>query len=454
MATRAIARTTKEAYASIHPDEALGSNDERYVSLDAARGTHDVAQWLSSRISALEDAYKNDSSTECARFLVTGHRGCGKTTELNRLRELLVQAQFAVVYFDSEVEFDPQKQNVNWWNVLLEMVWQIDEQLSREPYRVQASDDLRDTAVEWLARVVTKKSVRTEIEASLTAELEAGAGLSFFAKARAAIKALVKTGSSTVREIEIEAERRPTVLRDAAGGIIHSVHEALARKGYHRLVIIVDGLEKIPLRQLGDGLTTHNVLFMHNGNHLKAPPCHLIYTLPLALLTSANVGMVFPERPILLPMVRVHHRNGREDARALRLLSELISRRVAPEVFAPGVIKMLAIASGGHIRDFLSLVREATTGFGERIMMADAKRAIAALIGIYERTIEQEFIEPLDHVARHGILPGGPHDGELVNRLLVLEYHNDEVWSALHPCVQSAPRYVRSPRANEAKSGA
>jgi hypothetical protein len=155
-----------------------------------------------------------------------------------------------------------------------------------------------------------------------------------------------------------------------------------------------------------------------------------------------------------MPMVRVRHRDGREDEGALSLLSEVITRRVAPDLFEPDVIKMLAIASGGHIRDFLSLVREAATGFGERITPADARRAIADLVGIYDRTIEQEFIEPLDYVARHGILLGGPHDGELVNRLLVLEYRNDGVWTALHPCVKNAPRYVRSPRANEEKAGA
>ena len=87
-------------------------------------------------------------------------------------------AKFAVVYFDAVSEFDLQKQSVDWWNVLLEMVWQIDEQLAKEPYRLQIRAELQDDAVEWLARVVTKKTERTEMEASLTTEFEAGVGLS------------------------------------------------------------------------------------------------------------------------------------------------------------------------------------------------------------------------------------------------------------------------------------
>ena len=57
------------------------------------------------------------------------------------------------------------KQNVDWWGILLEMIWQVDEQLSQSPYNLRIPDDLRDSAVEWLARVVTKKTERAEMEA-------------------------------------------------------------------------------------------------------------------------------------------------------------------------------------------------------------------------------------------------------------------------------------------------
>jgi hypothetical protein len=307
--------------------------------------------------------------------------------------------------------------------------------------------------------VVTKKTERAEMEASLTTELEASAGLPFFAKVKAALKALVKTGSSTMTEIQQEAERRPMVLHRAIDDIITHVQGALRGQGRPSLVVIADGPEKIPLRSLGDGLTTHNMVFIYNGRRLKVPPCHLVYTLPLALLSSANIGQVFPEQPVLMPMVRVRHRAGQKENRsALALMEEVVTRRVARTVFAPGVIKMLALASGGHIRDSLRLVHEAASeaagGSGERITRADAKRAITSMVNLYNRTIQQEFIAPLDYVAQYGELPGGPHDGELVNRLLVLEYCNDEAWTALHPCVQVAPRYERAPRAHQEETRA
>lgn len=449
--TRPIAQTTAQAYATINPDEALQSGDERYVSLDTARGISNLAETLTKRIIAHEES----TPGVYARFLVTGHRGCGKTTELYRLKELLAKRHFAVVYFDAESELNLQ--DLKWWNVLLEMVWQIDEQLSGPPCDLRIPEELRNAATEWLARAVTKKTERSDMEASLTTEFGAGVQLPFFAKAKAAIKALIKTGSSTVKEIEYEAERRPTQLHDAVKDLITHVRgELYGKQGRGSLVIIADGLEKIPLRPFGDQLTTHNNLFIHNGNHLKAPPCHLVYTLPFALLTSEKVGEVFPTRPLLMPMVHIRHRNDRKDRRALDAMSEVIKRRVSPALFASGVIKMLALASGGHIRDFLFLVREAAgeAEAGARITQAHTKRAIAGLTDLYNRTIKQEFIEALDYVAHHGELSGGPHDGELVNRLLVLEYRNDETWTALHPCVQVAPRYVRASRASKEEASA
>jgi hypothetical protein len=49
---RAIAQTPTQAYAMINPAEALPSGDERYVDLDAVRGTRNVARLLIEIIHA------------------------------------------------------------------------------------------------------------------------------------------------------------------------------------------------------------------------------------------------------------------------------------------------------------------------------------------------------------------------------------------------------------------
>ena len=82
--TRAIAQTPTEAYIAVNPDEALPSGDARYVALDAVRGTRNIAEALRDLITARESGAGGGTSRDYARFLVTGHSGCGKTTELYR----------------------------------------------------------------------------------------------------------------------------------------------------------------------------------------------------------------------------------------------------------------------------------------------------------------------------------------------------------------------------------
>ena len=82
-----IAQTVEQAYVRVKPDEALQSGDERYVRLRCRPGTDNIAEALARRIDAHEAAFTDGRPPDYTCFLVTGHRGCGKTTELYRLRE-------------------------------------------------------------------------------------------------------------------------------------------------------------------------------------------------------------------------------------------------------------------------------------------------------------------------------------------------------------------------------
>lgn len=85
------ATTVYEAAAICDPDLALDANDPRYVDLSPHRGAN-VVQQLYRAIKVKEEAIaKGIISREqgFAKLLLTGLRGAGKTTELNRLGGLL-----------------------------------------------------------------------------------------------------------------------------------------------------------------------------------------------------------------------------------------------------------------------------------------------------------------------------------------------------------------------------
>lgn len=442
----ALAKSTSEIYSRIVPDEALPENDPRYVPLEQARGTHDFARAIAKRVLAYPPQCAERTPHGYARLLITGHSGCGKTTEINRARQILSESRYSVVYFDAAAELDMQKQDLSWWSLLLEMVWQTEDQLRREPWGIGIPDDQLRPLMEWLSRIVTKKTERVEMETSLATEFGAGSELPFLAKAKATLKALIRAGSSTVKDIELEMERRPAEFLDSVSDIVHDLNLRLQKKNSLGLVVIADGLEKIPLRRQEVGITTHSQLFIHSGKFLVSPPCHLLYTLPLALLRSENITNVFPAPPLIMPMVHVQYRDGTPDRSALRTMADIVYRRVEKKLFAPGVIRQLALASGGHIRDFLLLVREAAGNFSGKITATDARHACSRLSDLRERLCDQQYIPLLDYVIQNQTLRGSPDDGELINRLLVLQYQNDRDWTDVHPLIKNSSRFLRSPR--------
>ncbi len=119
---------------------------------------------------------------------------------------------------------------------------------------------------------------------------------------------------------------------------------------------------------------------------------------------------------------------------------DLLHKRVDPRIVDPDAGRMLALASGGHVRDFIRLARGAANRFGDRITVQHAGAAIKDMIAYYDNLYDAEYLEALQFVHQNRMLQRGKFDGQLINKLLVLPYQNDEPWCAVHPCVLRGPR--------------
>jgi hypothetical protein len=85
-----LAISIPKAFAAAAPDEALPSGDPRYVELSSCRGGENIVEDLARQIIWTTEGY--------LKLLLTGHRGCGKTTELYRLKSGLEEAGYFVLY--------------------------------------------------------------------------------------------------------------------------------------------------------------------------------------------------------------------------------------------------------------------------------------------------------------------------------------------------------------------
>ena len=136
--------------------------------------------------------------------------------------------------------------------------------------------------------------------------------------------------------------------------------------------------------------------------------------MPISLLAEENIAQVFPDDPVVIPMVEVYNKplEGnqllKENQEGIDLLCEVVRRRIeVKKVFKDEkILKELCVKSGGHIRDLLRLVRYACRySKGEVIDEKAANRAISALSTEYDYLVKDADIEKLVKVEEEKRLP-------------------------------------------------
>lgn len=98
------ATTITEAFNAVNPNLALAANDGRYVDFTEWRGTFPVADQIVTTVA--RSAQSELASERHVKVLFTGHKGSGKSTELNQVASQLRKQGFFVVFLDAAAELD------------------------------------------------------------------------------------------------------------------------------------------------------------------------------------------------------------------------------------------------------------------------------------------------------------------------------------------------------------
>lgn len=308
-----------DLYRACDPEKPLAADDkEHYVDLSGVRGTKNLANSITRQITR--------SQSGCHQQLVTGHRGCGKSTELLRLKATLEDRQFFTVYLDVEDVIDLVE--IDYLDVLLAIARAVEEQTRSRGFPL--NDALLDDLYLWFADKVLEKTEKTDFESELQAKVQADGGIPLIARLLARFTAQIKTASSQRTTTRQVLERELPVFVDKLNALISDARRHVQKAGHIDIVIIVDGLEKMHYRLvqqndesdasvLSRATSTHDMLFLHHAEQLKAPRCHLVYTVPISLAFNANLRDVFDI--FVIPMVKTN-------ADGLAKLTEIIERRV------------------------------------------------------------------------------------------------------------------------------
>lgn len=421
-------------YQVFDPAPLLPEDEGLYVDLDEVRGTTGFVARLSKRI-------RLEKRPTCQ--IVTGHRGSGKSTELRRLQRILEEDErrFFVVFCSLDEDVD--RNDVDFPDVLIAIVRQMAQQLAQRADISLAPGYFKDR---WeRLKEVLGREVSFE-------RLELSAGM-------------LKISATAKGSPDARAQLRKLLEPDTANWIAAAndkIGEAkleLSKKGYGDLVIIVDELDKMVTRPLGDtGLTTAEYLFVHREAQLTAFETHLVYTMPLALAYSAQeqvLASLYGGHPPVIPMTKI--RTPPPDSGpcepGFQRFREVIAKRLAQveapeaEIFLRDPVRERLIElSGGQPTELMILMREALVGGDLPISEPAVERAARTGRRAYGRQLQREHWPILEEVRRTGSFTRADDNDRYIRDLLdsraILQYANDEEWYAPNPLLEGLRRPV------------
>lgn len=427
-------------YNAFDPFRPLPAGHPAYVNCREVRGDEEILVALGRQITFAE---------RTTHQLYTGHRGAGKSTELQRLVADLRRQGFRVVYFAAD-EDDIDKEDAQYTDILLAC--------TRHLLR-----DLKGSAENPIWRwLQSRMQALTEIlQSEISLEnLSIDAQITQFAKLTATLKA----SPDTRAKIRQAVEPHTMSLIEALNQFIADGMKALGQSP-DRLVVIADNLDRIvPSRANDQARSNHELIFIDRSEQLRSLDCHMIYTVPISLVYSSrgtDLQDNYDSESQVLPMIMVRTPSGEVYEPGLAKMRELIAKRIYGHDLVPAswgladkifqdqeTLDNLCLMSGGHVRNLMTLMQETLKQLDRLPITAmAARRAITTARNTYRNTVYHEQWPLLARVHRQrDILNDTAHRELLFNRC-ILEYRyvddEDEVqcWRDVHPLIRGIKEF-------------
>jgi len=399
------AQNLRQALNLFDPEEPLHTREElEHFSVDRANSPIDEIQLL---LEATERPEK---------FLFSGHRGSGKSTELARLTQRL-DDEFRIVEFSVMQELDLFE--LQYVDVLFGLALELAE---------LATDDELDVSEQVLEHVFRFTSdVTEEVQVEERGGGEVGASLNAVA---ASISAKLRAEDVTRRTVRENVSRRVTDLLES----IRLLTKEIERATDQRLLVVIDDVDKVDL-------ATAKSMFYEHASTLSDPPPSIIYTFPMPLRHDNSFQQVrnsFPNVEVL-PNIKTQDRNGDPFEPGLQTTEEIVTKRLEGDLIEDEALDELARLSSGIPRQLVILVRQACLeALKKDQAVIDAATVHAAANqqrNEYEVLLDRSQRELLREVRERKDINNDEAHRALLHNLSVLQYQNDDVWYDVHPIV-------------------
>jgi energy-coupling factor transporter ATP-binding protein EcfA2 len=390
------------------------------------RGIHSELKALMGEL----EAGARTSTPNNTKFLFVGHTGCGKSTELSCLVNIIetgigrtdfLQKHFLPIQYSvSEVV---GLYNIEFVDIALSIILGIYREMERLGHIVDESPARR--VYDWLyqSQVPAHQEIPRTTEA-MGLDLALGSLIRL-------IDVRLKSEGEIREGIRTRIRKYIPELINLINQILYEVSVVTGKN----ILLIIDDLDKI--QPLDAALN----IFREHVKSLASFDCFAIYTAPISLLYDPALKHLGQFLEIhYMPMFRVHNRDGMAesvDSPYIAILREIVFRRVSPDLFDEGVVEAAIQITGGVLRELIRVIRGCCVYCEEY----EVSRITHNVLNFQKNKLKSEYYRILEHEDYQWLLRVKQTKNRAdvnmrhLESLCVLYYPNGKGWFDVHPIV-------------------
>ena len=375
--------------------------------------------------SPIKDIFQ-DCTTENVNFihLLLGHRGCGKSTEINKLEIKFQEEGFTVKKIDCQAETNLSNLKVE--DILILVSNALLDICNEKGININPRD------VEILNSFFASIEEETKIRESKAVDINSGIGVGFskIIKLVSEVKSQIMNTSEIMTTIRDKIIKRFAEWNDCIDNIIEKIKE---KNGQKYPIIIFENFDKI--------VPTKNAVDIFENGYLERIRTYIIYTFPISLSYSEKFGTITQyASPHFFPMIDVKKQTGEKNQKGYDAIKKIIEKRVSNlSLFEDGALDMLIEKTGGCLRDAFNIIIQASR-YTERqskgkVDVKDINQALKGEKSLLTRRITMGDYKALNEIHRKKVEIEKDNDMlRFLEAHVVLEY-NGERWHDLHPLI-------------------
>ena len=354
------------------------------------------------------------------KFFFSGHRGCGKSTELlHLLSNSGIQKKYWPINFSIREEADII--DLDFRDVLLAIGGRLFREYKRRGGELP--DQLLKELNSWKGKV--EKEISTIQEGRASTEMSASID-AFFATA----------GLKTKLEPATRIELRQVIESDITGliAIINHIATTIYTKEHLIPLLLIDDMDKPDLEKA-------RAIFHDRREIIMQPNCAIVYTVSSALFYSKEFDSI-RDQALFLPNIYLHPpmKPNVHNEEGYDTLRQFVYLRMTPNLIEAAALEQAITYSGGVFRELARIMRTAIGRARRRnankLDCTDIEWAATEIRNEYRRILDKEDIKLLKKVAENNHLESSDRLRPLLQLLALLEYRDGENWCDVHPVLR------------------